>query len=197
MSPWMDATWALVKIFGTVVGVMAIGVLVLVIFIDIWAKKATVGRFNCLFLEQKHLFSRLLKEDSGHVYLGRGENREQYLLDPGKQFWAHWPAGLPAALQVPVRAHFYVRYNPEPWDPEKLEALISSRSLRIISDEAMLKTTWKDVRDSAGARGGLAAGLPSWALALLLACTALSGIALYMIMGLQKNINALLAMFGG
>jgi len=197
MSPWLEGIWALAKVFGAVLGVMAIGLLVLVIFIDIWAKRTTAGKFCCFFLEQKHLFSRLLKEDGGKVYMGRGENKEEYLLDPRRQFWAYWPAGLPAALQVAVRAHFYVRHSPDPWDPEDTESLISARSLRIISDEAMLRTTWRDVRDSASPRAGVAAGLPSWALALLLASTALTGIALYMLMGVQKNVNLLMQMFGG
>lgn len=197
MSPWLDAVWALVKVLGIVGGTMAICALGLVVFVDVWAKKATIGKFYCFFLQQKHLFGRLLREEGKHVYLGKGENREEYLLDPQKQFWSWWPPGIPQALQVPVRAHFYVRLNPEPFDPENLEALISAKSLRIISDEAMLTTTWKDVRAATGVRGGAAAGLPMWAMILLFAGATLSGVTLYLVMGLQKNIAALASLFGG
>lgn len=197
MSPWLEGIGALARILGTSLAIVVIGALVMVIFFDIWAKKWTAGKFFCLFLEQKHLFGRLLKEDGGKVYMGRGENREHYLLDPQRQFWAYWPAAMPSALQIPLRAHFFVRHNPEPWDPENAGAIISSRSLRIISDEAMLKTTWRDVRDSAGPRGGTAAALPTWVLVLLFATVAISGYAAYMIMGLQRNVSTLMQMFGG
>lgn len=197
MSPWLDALWAIAKVLGMVLGVMAVGVLGLVVFLDIWAKKATVGKFYCFFLEQKYLFGRLLKSEGSHVYLGKGEDREEYLLDPVKQFWAWWPQGIPQSMQVPVRAHLYVRYNPEPFDPTNLEALISAKSLRIISDEAMLKMTWKDVRDSARVGAGMAAGMPSWALILLIASASLSGFTLYIVLGLQKSLAALANLFGG
>ena len=197
MAPWMDAIWALVRVLGMVAGVMAIGALALVVFVDVWAKKFTMGKFCCYFLQQKHLFSRLLREDNGKVYIGRREDKEEYVLSSEKQFWVWWPASIPQALQVPVRAHLYVRFNPEPWDPEKLEMLITSKSLRIISDEAMLKTAWKDVREAAQSRIGAAGALPQWVVIAIIATAALSGGTMYLVMQLQRNVSVLMKLFGG
>lgn len=197
MAPWMDAIWTLVRVLGMVGGVMAVGALALVVFVDVWAKKFTLGKFCCYFIQQKHLFSRLLREDSGKVFLGRRDEKEEYVLSSEKQFWVWWPSGIPQALQVAVRAHLYVRFNPEPYDPEKLETLITSKSLRIISDEAMLKTAWRDVRESTQGRVGAGGALPQWVVIVLIAAATLSGGTMYMVMQLQRNVTTLMKLFGG
>jgi len=197
MGPWMEAFGVLAKVLGIVIGAMVVLTLGFAFFLDIWAKRTTQNRIYCFFIEQKHLFGRLLAEDGGKVFMGRGENKEEYLLDPNKQFWTWWPPGLPKFLQVPVRSHFYIRHNPEPYDPENLEAMISSRSLRLISDEAMLKQTWKDVRETTGVRGGLGGRGNTWVLILSFVTLLLVGICLYMVMNLQTGVEELRGLFGG
>jgi len=197
MGPWMEAFGVLAKVMGIVLGTMAVLVLGFAFFLDVWAKRTTQNRIYCFFIEQKHLFGKLLAEDGGKVFMGRGENKEEYLLDPNKQFWTSWPPGLPKFLQVPVRSHFYIRHNPEPYDPENLEAMISSRSLRLISDEAMLKQTWKDVRETTGVRGGMGSNANTWVLILIFITILLVGFCLYMIMGLQTDFTEFRGLLGG
>jgi len=192
MSPYTEAFMTLVKILGVVLGTMAVMLTGFILFLTIWAKRATMDRMYCFFLEQKALFGKLLKIDGGKVAMGRGENKEEYLLDPSKQFWSWWPAGLPKFIQVPVRSHIYSRFNPEPFDPENLEAMISARSLRLISDEAMLKQTWKDVRESMGVRGAVANRANSWTLILVFAVLVIAAFNIYMTLQLGDNVKSIL-----
>ena len=117
-----------------------------------------------------------------------GEKKEEYMLDTDKQFWAWWPAGLPRILQIPVRAHWYIRNVPEPVDPENITSSLSARSLMMISDEAMLKQTWKDIRESTGL--GPAKRSSSIALILIFTTLALVGFNIYMTMQLKSIVEA-------
>jgi len=197
MGPWMEAFGALAKILGIVLGTMVVLTVGFAFFLDVWAKRMTHNQMYCFFVEQKHLFGRLLKVDNGKVYMGKGESKEEYLLDHNKQFWTWWPPGLPKFLQVPVRSHFYVRHNPEPFDPENLDALISSTSLRLISDEAMLKQTWKDVRETTGIRASAGTNANTWVLILTFISLLVSGIVLYMVMNMQSSFEEFRKMLGG
>jgi len=195
-SPYLEAFGALVKILGTVLVTMAVMLTGFILFLTIWAKRATEDRLYCFFLEQKALFGKLLKIDSGKVAMGKGENKEEYLLDPSKQFWSWWPAGLPKFIQVPIRSHIYSRFNPEPFDPENMGAMISAKSLRLISDEAMLKQTWKDVRESTGVRGSMGSRANSWTLIMVFAVLVVTAFNIYMVMQLQTDITGILELLG-
>jgi len=188
----MDPTTAILLTLGKTVGLMcgtlAIMVIGLIVFMDIWAKRHTAGMIYAIFLEQRSLFSKLLKIENGKVYLGKGDDKEEYLLDTDKQFWAWWPAGMPKMVQVPVRAHWYIRNTPEPVDPENAEASISARSLRMISDEAMLRSTWKDIRESIGG-GAITRPGSSLALILVFATFAVSGFTLYLVLQLKTMLG--------
>ena len=176
------------KIIGLLLGVLAIFTIGIILVIDIWAKKAAQGRIYALFLEQRSLFSKLLKIDNGKVYLGKGDAKEEYLLDTKKQFWAMWPGGLPKFLQVPIRAHWYLRNSPEPVDPENAEATLSARSRRMLSDEAMLKATWHDVRESTMGPQTAQRG-SGMALILIFMCLMASSLNIYLTMSIQKMLK--------
>jgi hypothetical protein len=197
MGPYMDAFGALAKILGLVLGAMGVMIVGFAFFLDVWAKKMTYDHIYCFFLEQKHLFGRLLLEENGHVFMGKGEKKEEYLLSPAKQFWTRWPPGLPKWLQVPVRTHFYVRYNPEPFDPENLTAMISATSLRLISDESMLKQTWKDVRETTGPRAVAGANTGTWVLILSFVSLLVSGITIWLLMNLRSDFSEFRRLLGG
>lgn len=188
----MDPTVALLLTLGKTVGLMLLTLAImgigLVVFMDIWAKRHTTNMIYGIFLEQRSLFSKLLKIESGKIYLGRGDDKEEYLLDTTKQFWAWWPPGLPKAIQVPVRAHWYLRNVPEPIDPENTESSISARSLRLISDEAMLKSTWKDIRESIGVAAPVRPG-STLALILVFATLAVAGFTLYQVMSIKTMLG--------
>ena len=196
MEGTLDALGALGQILGIVLGTMAVLTIGLMFFLDIWAKRTTANKAYCFFLEQRNLFGRLLLIDGGKVFMGKGENKEEYLLDHNKQFWAWWPPGLPKFIQVPVRSHFYIRHNPEPFDPENLEAMISARSLRVISDEAMLKQTWRDVRESAQVRP-VRGSSGSWVLILVFITLIIVGFNVYMTMDMQGSLTEVQRLLGG
>ena len=188
----MDPILALLIVLGKTLGLMFAALATLgivgVVFLDIWAKRHTANMIYGIFLEQRSLFSKLCKIDGGKIYLGRGDNKEEYLLDTTKQFWAWWPPGLPKMVQVPVRTHWYLRNVPEPVDPENIESSISSRSLRMISDESMLRSTWKDIRESVGAAAPMRQG-SSLALIMIFATLAVSGFTLYLVMGIKSLLG--------
>jgi len=191
MEGTLAALGVLAQILGIVLGTMAAMTIGFAFFLDVWAKRATHNCVYCFFIEQRSLFGKLLAIDSGKVFLNKGENKEEYLLDHTKQFWVWWPPGLPKFLQVPVRSHFYVRHNPEPYDPENLDAMISARSLRIISDEAMLKQTWKDVRETTGIRASIGSPPTAWILLLVFIILVVVGFNLYITMDLQNSFNSI------
>ena len=197
MEGTMSALGVLAQILGIVLGTMVVLTVCLAFFLDIWAKRSTSNRVFCFFLEQRNLFGKLLLIDSGKVFMGKGENKEEYLLDHTKQFWSWWPPGLPKFIQVPVRSHFYIRHNPEPFDPENLEAMISARSLRVISDESMLKQTWKDVRESSGMRGAVAGSTSKWILILVFATLAVVAFNVYITMNIQNSFTEIQRLLGG
>ncbi len=194
-NPVLEFMLLLGKTFGLMSLVLLAMIVIMVVFLDIWAKRHTSNKIYCIFLEQKHLFSALLKIDSGKAYLGRGDDKEEYLLNTSKQFWTWWPPGMPRAVQVPVRSHWYLRNVPEPVDPENIESSISSRSLRMISDETMLRSTWRDIRESIGATSP-ARRESMITLVLLLVVMAVSGFALYLIMQMQTSLTEIQQLLG-
>lgn len=183
-----EAILVLLKTLGLMVLAVAVMIVIMIVFMDIWAKRHTTNMIFGIFLEQRSLFSKLLKIEGDKVYLGRGDNREEYLLNTQKQFWAWWPPGLPRAIQVPVRAHWYLRNVPEPVDPENTSSSISSKALRMISDESMLRSTWKDIRESVGGPTPSRQG-SSLALVLVFVTLAISGFTLYLVMGIKSTIG--------
>ena len=189
----MEMVGLLGKTLGMMLGVIILLCIGLIVLLDIWGKKAIEGCILGVFIENRKLFSKLMKIESGKAYLGKGDKREEYLLDDRKQFWAGWPAGIPKILQIPVRAHWYVRNNSEPIDPQHKVSTLSARSRMMLSDEAMLKTTWQDVRDAADKEGktGLTAGPNRILLILIFANMALTGGALYIIMNVQKILKSM------
>jgi len=189
MGPTGELLLAVGKTIGLMIATLAVFTVGLLIFLDLWAKKAVQDRIYAIFLEQRSLFSKLLKVDSNKVYLGRGEKKEEYLLDTTKQFWAWWPAGMPRMVQIPVRAHWYIRNRPTPIDPENMETTLSARSMMMISDEGMLRQTWKDIRESTGIVGTKKGS--SLALILVVVTLTLVGLNIYMTMQLKSMLVGL------
>jgi hypothetical protein len=175
------ALLSLGKIVGIFLGVFIVFVLSLIVYIDIWLKFHTRGKVTALFIDNKSIFGALLTiEDSNKVYYGKGDKREMYVLDDKKQYLSLYPAGLPRFLQIVVRTYWYIRNNPTPVDVTGRVTPLTSRMLRQISDEAMVKQTWKDVRESAGV--GAQKKASNLALYLVFASLALIAFNLYLTM---------------
>ena len=169
------------KIFGIFLGVFVLFILALVVYIDIWLKFHIKGKITALFLDNKSIFGALLTiEDGNKVYYGKGDKREMYLLDDKKQYLSLYPAGLPRFLQTTVRTYWYIRNQPNPVDTSGRLSPLTARMLRMISDEAMVKQTWKDVRESQGLARPKGSG--SLALYLVIACLGLIAFNLWLTM---------------
>jgi len=184
-----EFTLSLLKILGIMMGASILMFIVAVAFLQMYVRRASQNKIYAIFMDQKHLFSAMLPVEGDCIYYGKGEKKEKYLLDTTKQFWVTWPPVASKYIGLPVRAHWYVRNRPQPLDPIGKSAALTSRSLRMIGDEAMLKTTWKDIRDTTG---GPVVGNKgdTLTLILLLVLTVLGGLNVYMVMNLQKVLEA-------
>lgn len=145
--------YVILKSLGTSLIIMAVTLGVFFVGSVFWVRSAVRSKIYCFFLaENKQLDGKLLKSQSNTIVRGRGENAKKYIAHPSREFWSFWPPGFPKIVQEPVPTLFYVEGNAEPLDPWDRKSLISESSLMKISDEAMLKQTWKDVRESVGLR---------------------------------------------
>ena len=147
----MNVWWMILETVGISLGVSLVGLILVVVGTLIWVRFTVKGKVYCFFFnENKQLFGRILSPNSNTVTLGGGGDAEKYFVEPSKLFWSFWPPGFPRFIQEPLPTLLFVRNNVEPFDPYNLTSLISAKSVYKISDEAMLKQTWKDVRESVG-----------------------------------------------
>ncbi len=189
-----DFTLTLLKVLGIMIGAFGLMLVLAIALLQMWVRKSAQNKIYAIFMDQKHMFSAMLTVEGDCIYYGKGEKKEKYLLDTTKQFWVTWPPVAAGLVGTSVRAHWYVRNRPQPLDPTGKSTGLTSRSLRMIGDEAMLKTTWKDVRDTAGIPSRGAGG--STTIMILLAVVALGGVNLYLVMNLQKIVGAIAQMVG-
>ena len=182
------------KILGIFVGIFVLFVVILVVYVDIWVKMHTKGKIVALFLDNRSIFGALLTiEDGNKAYYGKGDKREMYLLDDKKQYISLYPSGLPRILQAPVRTYWYIRNQPNPIDGTAKSIPLTSRMLRQISDEAMVKATWRDVRESVGV-GGAQKKASNLALYIVFANLALIAFTLYLTMQNGSSIKVMKAL---
>lgn len=179
------------KLIGVFFGVVVIFILAVVVYLDIWLKFHTRGKVIGIFVDNKSIFSALLSIENGNqINFGKGDKREMYLLEDEKQFLSLYPAGLPRFLQIPVRTYWYIRNNSVPLNiTGKNNSGLTARMLRMISDEAMVRQTWKDVREGIGLRKQATGS--SLGLYLVFACLAVSAFNLFMTMQSKTAIAAL------
>lgn len=179
------------KVFGIFFGIFIVFVLGLIVYVDIWLKFHTRGRVVAIFVDNRSIFSALLTiEDGNKLFYGKGDKKEEYLLDDKKQYLTLYPAGLPRFLQITLRAYWYIRNQATPIDPTGKPSSLTAKMLRMISDEAMVKQTWKDVRESQGLNKGKSSNL---ALYLIFGCLAISAVNVYLTMTSQSAIKAMQA----
>lgn len=192
MNVWM----MIGQTVGISLGISLVGLIMIVIGTIIWVRIAVKGRVYCYFFdENKQLFGRILSPHSNAVVLGGGGEAEKYLIEPSKLFWSFWPPGFPRFIQEPIPTLLYVRNNVEPFDPYNLVSLISAKSFHKVSDEAMLKQTWKDVRESVGIKA--IAGGNTLLIILILAAVLVSGVAAYLSFTSLSEIDRIMRILGG
>jgi len=144
----------LAQSLGVAMGMTAIVLVVFLVGSVFYVRfKVKGGVFCHLLAANKQLGGYLLKPQGFAVEIGAGDKAGMYIIHPSKQFWSFWPPGFPRIIQEPVPTYLYSEGNAEPIDPFDRKALISPESLRRISDDSMLKQTWKDVKEGMGIKG--------------------------------------------
>ncbi len=192
----MDIFLVILQSLGTSLGICAVVLVIFLVATMFWVRTAVRSKVYCFFLsESKQMTGGLHKPESGTIIVGDGDDAPKYLIHPSKQFWSYWPQGLPRFVQEPVPTYFYVQGNAEPLDPYDRTALISPESLRKISDEAMLKQTWKDVRETLGIKAKLGGNM--LLLILIAVVGLLAGVAAFMSYTNMGVLDEIMRMLGG
>lgn len=141
----MHSTASVLAIVGITMAIILVGFLSTG---SLWVKYTTRDKIYTLITgKDRRIKGKLYKIKGGKKFSISGVD---YLIEPTKQKWMNWPPGFPQIVQEPVPTYFYTEGNADPYDPDNATSLISGKSLRIISDEAMLQSTWNDVRRTAG-----------------------------------------------
>jgi len=137
--------------FALAMGIAVATMMVFLVGSVFYIRVKVKGRVYCYVLAaNKQLYGYLLKPLGFSVLIGEGDKGAKFMIHPSLQFWSFWPPGFPRNVQEPVPTYLFCEGNAEPIDPFNRQALISPESLMKISDEAMLKQTWKDVKESVG-----------------------------------------------
>lgn len=145
----MDLIITLVQSFGLMMGISAGTLVFFALATIIWVRKNAKSKVFAFFLEpNRELTTELITVDpEGTPEKIRSKDGGDYLIHPTKMFWHSWPPGFPTWVKEPIPAAVYVRNQTEPLDPANTKSLITAHSLRYMTDEEMLKQTWKDARE--------------------------------------------------
>jgi len=136
-------------------GLAAGAIIVILVMMSFQIKVRTKDKIYCLFIpDNKHVRTTLIKPDSGQLPLGKGADKTKYLASKERQFEMDYPPGFPSMLQQSVRALMFVQGQAEPINIYNTKSMITALTLMKISDEALLKAMWRDVKESVGLKAG-------------------------------------------
>ncbi|MDD2904516.1 MAG: hypothetical protein PHU44_18965 [Syntrophales bacterium] len=196
----MNALPAILQSLGVGIA-LSVGTLTVMIFVFTWwVRRVAKGSVYAYFVEEnKQISTKLSKVVDGRIDLiGPDGDPEAYVVHPDKTLWTFWPPGVPQFLKVPIPSNLYVRDQAEPIDPYKGKKLVTASSLRYMTDEGMLKQTWKEARESVGLKP-VGAGKSNMLIYILLFLAVLVGlVSIYMVMGVSSDVDSLMkALTGG
>lgn len=124
-----------------------------------YVKTASRGKLLSFFIEpNRQVSTELLKLDvQDNPEKLRSKDGGDYVLDPRRTYWYHWPANLPTFVRQPVPSSIYLRNRAEPIDIESVRSSsqITAQTLRHMTDEGMFRQMWKDARESIAETKGL------------------------------------------
>jgi len=192
----MEILTVVLKSLGLSLGVCAVVLFFFCIGMLFWVRAAVSDRVYCFFLSaNRQMKGKLLKPTGDTIHVGSGEKEVKYVQHSSKQFWSFWPPGMPRFIQEPVPTLLYVEGNIEPLDPYDRKSLMSPEALMKISDEAMLKQTWKDVRETMGVKSSLKGSM----LLLILVSVAMlaSAAAAYLTFTMSGQLDLIIQRLGG
>ena len=196
----MDLLILIVKTFA-IMGLVSLGMIIVTMAITMfWVRYSVKSKIYAIFLEPNNQITRELIKHNGDEKISSKDGGD-YLVIPSKLKWSQWPPGLPSWVQEIVPTLFYVRNKAEPFDPNDNKSAISARSLRYITDEGMLRQTWKEAKEAAGEGKVLGKDLLLWVSGGTLV---VAGIVAFMvwqsfstIASMQSQINELMSIIRG
>lgn len=137
---------------------MSFGTLLFFLFFTVfWVKTKAKGNIHAFFIEpNKQVAREMIKVQAD----GTLESKDggTYKISPDKILWSKWPPALPTWIQEVVPTCFFERNKPEAFVPDAPKSLLTSKGIRNIIDERMLKQTVADARSSA--EEGKVKGIP-------------------------------------
>ncbi len=195
----MNALWVTIQSAGVGLA-LVIGTLTIMIFLFTWwIRKIAKGSVYAYFVEENNQVStRLAKVVDGRLdIIGPDGDPESYVVHPKKTLWTFWPPGVPQFLKVPIPSCMYVRDRAEPIDPFRGKSLVTASALKYMTDEGVLKQTWKEARESIGLKpvSQVKSNLVMYIL-LGLAIT-VGFVSVYMVMGISSDVDTLTKALGG
>ena len=145
----MELVITLIKSFGLMMGISGGCLVFFALAMIVWVRRNAKSKVFAFFVEpNRELTTELITVDAkGTPEKIRSKDGGDYLIHPSKMFWHSWPPGFPTWVKEPIPAAVYVRNQTEPLDPTNTKSLITAHSLHYMTDEEMLKQTWKDARE--------------------------------------------------
>ena len=191
----MELIVTLIKSFGLMMGISGGTLLVFGLAMIVWVRRNAKSKVFAFFVEpNRELTTELITIDpQANPEKVRSKDGGDYLIHPTKMFWHSWPPGFPSWVKEPIPAVIYVRNGAEPLDPVNTKSLLTAHSLRYMTDEEMLRQTWKDAREQLDADKPFNQSKLSFYLAGFVAVV-LCGVAYmsYSSMSIMKEIQLLL-----
>lgn len=174
-------------------------ILFLVVVWLVGIRVMTQGRLLATFHKNRRKTGGLFKIDADHncIWVKTKENPrgEKYNITPDFIEWVDYPGGwIPSMFCVSVRSLEYVRYEKDPYHPEKHIGKVSARSNKFITDENVLGAVYHYAERSLGVQRA------RQNMILMIALVAIFGISLfsaYMSMQANNTARALLNALGG
>lgn len=147
----MEFAELIAQSFGLAFGIAAVTLVVFLVGSVFYIRFKIKGKVYAFVLAANKQLNGFLCIPQGYsIKMGSGDGESKFIIHPTKQFWSFWPPGFPKIVQEPIPTYMYSEGNAEPLDPYDRKVIISEESLLRLSDEAMLKQTWKDAKESIG-----------------------------------------------
>lgn len=143
------------KVLIETLGLAFGAIFVILAVMSLRIKSMTKGKICCFFLgDDKLLTWRLITPESELLpWNKRGKDKVKSLASKERQFDVYYPLGFPTFLQCRIKALEFVEGDAEPKDlfgKAKGKTIITEQLLQKISDDAVMKGMWKDMREGLG-----------------------------------------------
>jgi hypothetical protein len=130
-------------------------IFVILAIMSLRVKAETKGKICCFFLgDDKLLTWRLIAPESELLpWNKKSGDKVKSLASKERQFDVYYPLGFPLFLQCRIKALMFVEGDAEPKDlfsSTKGKTIITEQLLQKISDDAVMKGMWRDMREGLG-----------------------------------------------